>query len=1145
MAVRSIKLKLLTHGGNTTISTHRALWTTHRLFNEGVAYYMRWLLLMRQDPVPNSPITDPKSELLAAAREAQHRNGKTGVGTDEELLVALRCVYSDIIPSAIGNKGDSQSLARSYLGRLVDPYSVLGMGISNTGRIARWKKLRDAGDPTWEAVKAKKEKTGKSDPSGDPSIALRTTFGVFPLFEPYSHQVRIPRGKRPRDWCTGWDRDMFQQALERLLSWESWNRRVKEERAKLKAKVDGLYAKNLDPMPEWASALREYEKQRKTDLDGVALPSDRPYRIMPRALRGWDRLREKWMKEKSASDARLWQIAAELQTDLRGGFGDPVLFQWLRMQPNRWIWDSDLNRVAILASLNSLTLKLERAKTQADYTPPDSVHHPLWTRYDGQGGNIHKYRLLKDLSGSGWEVEIDLLHETDGKIEERRGTFALAASGQFRGCEVVTFDQVPSSAFAGMRAQLNDAKYQWLRFREPGTGRETFGKLGGAKVQFDRSTLERNDQRRVLESGSTGPAYFNVTVDLIPMVAEKTPQERSFKGYKKSDTVPWAISDFKDEEIAGVPLAHARLGVDGLEDGLRVMSVDLGLRSMAACSVFSLASAPTTGGLCFEVGESKRFAKHERSFVLRLDGEKTTKDLETLREATVDERLLLRACVRRLGRLLTLAGRAGEDRRELLSDLRGAEVIDTERARKVDALLPPDRLTSLESRIADDDEAWREHVIVVHREWERNLGEAFSRWRRTHRIAGSLKGIGGLSFWWIGEIMETRRLMNSWSAHARIPGEIVRARDTWGNRKDPNAREVDFDKRLLDHINRLKNDRLKKAADQLVMAALGYVYEDRKTRWVAKYPPCRVILFEDLSRYRFRTDRPRGENSQLMKWGHRAIAPLVAMQGDIFGIRIGNVGAEFTSRYHASTGAPGVRARQVRESELDEVWFARTILRDLVNRGRISEVESKEILALPAPERRSGICRHVRAGDIVAWPGGELFVTLSGKMGTIRVHADINAAQNIQRRFWTRYGDPIRLSCAGVDTDGAPGAEFYVPTSIGKRIERALGHGRLVPTGDGIAYRWEPLTKRAWTTLVGAKNDEDDEDDEDEDDTADLGEELEALGSLTNERVTFFRDPSGVFFAPDRWIPSVRFWSAVHSKIGEALEASRQSRRVE
>lgn len=1136
MAVRSIKLKLLVGRGNEeSDATKRALWTTHRLFNEGVAYYMRWLVLMRQDAVPGSGIADPQGELLAAAREAQRRNGKASVGADEDLLAVFRELYEYVVPSSVGNKGDAQSLARAVLSPLTDSASEGGLGTSATGRKPAWQILQVAGDPRWKEAKEKFDKKKSEDRS--PITEAKVKFGLLPLFASYSDMKKV---WLKRSVCTTWDRDMFQQALERLLSWESWNRRVKTEHAKLKAKVDGLYAKNLDPMPDWALAMREYEKQRKADLDGVALPSDRPYRIMPRALRGWDRLREKWLKEKTASDARLWQIAAELQTDLRGGFGDPVLFQWLGKQPNRWIWDSDLNRVAILANLNALTDKLERAKTQADYTPPDPVHHPLWTRHDGRGGNIHEYLLLKDPGESGWGVKLKLLHETDGKIEEREETFPLAPSGQFRGCEVVSFEQVPSSAFIGMRAQKNDAKKQWLRFREAGTGRETFGKLGGAKVQFDRATLERNDKKRVLASGATGPAYFNVTVDLIPMVAEGTPQERSFKGYKKNDTAPWAISDFKDEEIAGVPLAQSRLGVDGLEDGLRVMSVDLGLRSLAACSVFSLASESTSQGLCYEVGDSKRFAIHERSFVLRLDGEKTTNELDARREAIVDERLLLRTCVRRLGRLLTLAGRTGEARQELLSDLRSAETIDTERARQVDALLPPDRLTALESRIADDDEAWRENVIAVHREWERNLGEAFSRWRQAHRIARSHEGIGGLSFWWIGELMETRRLMNSWSAHARIPGEIVRARDTWGNRKDLNAREVDLDRRLLEHINRLKNDRLKKAADQLVMAALGYVYEDRKSRWVAKYPPCRVILFEDLSRYRFRTDRPRGENSQLMKWGHRAIAPLVAMQGDIFGIRIGNVGAEFTSRFHASTGAPGVRAKQVRESDLDEIWFARAILRDMVNRGRLSEIEMKEILGMSAPERKSRILEYVRPGEIVAWAGGELFVTLGGEKGTIRVHADINAAQNIQRRFWTRYGDPVRLSCVGVDTDGTPGAEFFVPTSIGKRIERTLGYGRLVPDADGVSFRWTPLSKKAWTSLVGAKREDEDEDN---DDAEDLGEELEALGSLTNERVTFFRDPSGTFFPSDRWIPSERFWVTVHARIGKALEASRQTRR--
>ena len=80
-------------------------------------------------------------------------------------------------------------------------------------------------------------------------------------------------------------------------------------------------------------------------------------------------------------------------------------------------------------------------------------------------------------------------------------------------------------------------------------------------------------------------------------------------------------------------------------------------------------------------------------------------------------------------------------------------------------------------------------------------------------------------------------------------------------------------------------DRLKTGADLLIQAARGYRRDDNG-QWVRDYDPCHLILFEDLSRYRMRTDRPRRENSQLAKWAHRSMLHETEMQGELYGVHV-------------------------------------------------------------------------------------------------------------------------------------------------------------------------------------------------------------------------------------------------------------------
>ena len=182
------------------------------------------------------------------------------------------------------------------------------------------------------------------------------------------------------------------------------------------------------------------------------------------------------------------------------------------------------------------------------------------------------------------------------------------------------------------------------------------------------------------------------------------------------------------------------------------------------------------------------------------------------------------------------------------------------------------------------------------------MAERVGSWRRRTRNRDTVRRThgGGKSAWAIGYHRGAlRRLLIGWSLRGKEYSEI--------NRQNRQERGT-FAARLLEHIAAMKEDRVKAGSDRIVQAARGYVPGEIKG-WEKRFDSCRLILFEDLARYRFRTDRPRRENSQLMRWCHQRIVSETTMQAELYGILVDTTGAGFSSRFHARTGAPGCRAQ--------------------------------------------------------------------------------------------------------------------------------------------------------------------------------------------------------------------------------------------
>ncbi|MCY0908955.1 MAG: hypothetical protein OWR62_11260, partial [Sulfobacillus thermotolerans] len=224
MPARNIKVKIDTKGNP---ELRLGLWKTHQVTNEGVKYYTEWLIKLRQqdiyrqsreDASPQIIISasDLKADLLGHARQLQKERLPRIIGSDAEILGALRQIYELIVPSSVGKSGDSKTLARKFLSPLTDPDSAGGRDQSASGRKPTWMKMKADGNPRWE----ERFRQWKDRKDNDPTPVVLNQladYGLLPLirlFTDVGENIFDP--KKPGQFVRPWDRSMFQQAIERL-----------------------------------------------------------------------------------------------------------------------------------------------------------------------------------------------------------------------------------------------------------------------------------------------------------------------------------------------------------------------------------------------------------------------------------------------------------------------------------------------------------------------------------------------------------------------------------------------------------------------------------------------------------------------------------------------------------------------------------------------------------------------------------------------------------------------------------------------------------------------------------------------------------------------------------------------------------------
>jgi len=606
---------------------------------------------------------------------------------------------------------------------------------------------------------------------------------------------------------------------------------------------------------------------------------------------------------------------------------------------NKVVWETE-DFIKTVKDYHSTLSKLGRLAPSARYTFPDKISSPRWLMYEYRGGgNLKNYEVTCE--NNILKLNLPLLKKNaDEKFDENPYSFDLAKSEQFKVIE----------------ADGKNVKFK--------SGDEEFiGKFGGADL--------------LVKLDGTGKtvkfAYFKIAME----VDKKLPYD-DFE--KVSSKIMHYFSNAYGETKADRHLDEISLAIQARHP-IRVMSVDLGQQSFGACSVFQLApkSDENKGKFVLPVVLPKLsdvdpewVAVHKRSFLDKLPGEDVSDKVIESRKKAMDEVKSLKREVNILRDVLKIINQSNLAKKQKLIE-QSKKYYENE--------IYKAKLEELSKLTTADEISIKAQEFFS--EYEQILADKIKAWRNETRGRNKRNYYGGKSMWMIEYLTEVRVLLLRWSTHPRRAGKVVRQnKEKFGT----------VCKKLLTHINNLKDDRAKTGADLLIQSARGFVYDEKTHSWVQKFEPCNVIAFEDLRRYDFNSGKTKQENSRLMKWAHRNIIDKIKGQAALYGISIyDSTDPAYTSKFYAKTNAPGIRCRPLKNED-----FTDSVLSEYL-KNRIEDFYNKDEI------------QKLKVGDVIPMEGGKLFATIdSGKLKI--VHADLNASWNLQRRFWNRHSDLLNFT---------------------------------------------------------------------------------------------------------------------------------------
>jgi len=562
MTVKTYKLKLNIPQDRSEIL--QWIWLSHQKFNEGVRYLLHQLFLMRRGKgwTRSDGTFIPNIELLERFK-VDGKNEKQAA----ELAEVCRKVYEHIFPKSSSESDDdedsqtgrAQDIARSLYGPLTDPEAT-GLGVESNEKIHRaLRKAIENPESVKDSELLRFPEGGRSprhyklfldwqSKGMKPNSQLREDFikaakkylesrsdnreaeyrrNIAHLRESLGGKIFNParvylglwddENTPPENGSTSeWERGMFVQAIERLLTHEGWAHRRKREREtaelKLKHDLEGYWESELEkdddgkPIrmlvesapknPEgwklilgvratpWFVRLQEYQIQR-TREDAVASRqgAKNEVKISGAMLKGWKPIRERLKKAiaKGMVDRNgLIRVLNQYQMENPRRFGDGRFFRWLLEEENRFLWVGEEDYVGRFASLAVRKFK------RITWTMPDAIKHPLWIRF-GDTSAV-KYSLNPAMD----QLTMELLapHPTKKNVVVRKKVSGIAVAPYEK--FLANFRMLPFEP-SGKRKEKKEKKIQSsteMVYQDPFVIGRT-ASLSGGRLMFERSELEK------------------------------------------------------------------------------------------------------------------------------------------------------------------------------------------------------------------------------------------------------------------------------------------------------------------------------------------------------------------------------------------------------------------------------------------------------------------------------------------------------------------------------------------------------------------------------------------------------------------------------------------------------------------------------
>lgn len=433
-----------------------------------------------------------------------------------------------------------------------------------------------------------------------------------------------------------------------------------------------------------------------------------------------------------------------------------------------------------------------------------------------------------------------------------------------------------------------------------------------------------------------------------------------------------------------------------------------------------------------------------------------------------------------------------------------------------------EKLRALAESLARDEtlrknfhDVWAQQWENEDQRWKKRL-RWFKDWivpRGKAANSPSIRKVGGLSLTRLGTLTEFRRKVQV--------GFFTRLRPD-GTRAETGER---FGQRVLDALERLREQRVKQLASRIAEAALGIGSENRH-HWDKgkrpirriedpRYAPCHAVIIENLTHYRPEEKRTRRENRQLMTWSSSRVRKYLSEACQLNGLHLREVSASYTSRQDSRTGAPGLRCTDVplKEFMRSPFWRKQVKQAEAKQADKKGDARERFLCDLNTKWKNKVVADWEKAGVVrIPLKGGEVFVSADGNSPAAKgLQADLNAAANIGLK-------------ALMDPDW-PGRWWYVPCEAGtfKPVRDKVEGSAAVDLKDTLKKQPQQLGS---VVAMGEKKRGGKSDDR------------------SKEIVNLWRDVSSNKLDSDHWKEYSAYWNEVQDRVIENLRRDRSLARV-